>query len=67
MNYATLYGQQVHNEPDGRIALQNTEAAFWHSRMVSAGKPHDLPPLTDLPALAREIRRTYPKGNHHAR
>lgn len=46
----------VSNTGCGRLAMENHVRAFWQSR-------HNLdrpPPLTDLPALADQLRTTYP-------
>lgn len=41
---------------DGRVAMDNVARAFWQSRMSTAGQAAPLPKLTDLRALARDIR-----------
>lgn len=50
-----LYGRPARPEGCGRTAVANTVLSFWQSRI--APRHHDLQ-LADIPALAREIRRT---------
>lgn len=41
---------------DGREAMDNVARAFWQSRLCREGVAPPLPVLTDLRALARNIR-----------
>ena len=57
-----LRGDQVAAPTCGRLAMQTTERAFWQSRMTTTGNRARPPELADLRKLAREVRRTYPRG-----
>lgn len=41
------------------LALINEERTFWQSRMTTNGKAAPLPELTDIHALAKEVRKTF--------
>lgn len=43
----------------GLMGLENDRLAFWQSRATVAGRRAELPELTDLDALARQIRADY--------
>lgn len=47
--------RNLDNPGCGRMAMQNTERAFWQSRALL----RDPPELTDLPMLAKNIRMSY--------
>lgn len=50
---------ELTNDGCGRIAIENTNLAFWQSRNTLVGLRADVPDLTDIPALAAAIRKAY--------
>lgn len=44
---------------DGREAVKNDERAFWQSRMTRSGKRAEPFEPTDIPQLARAVRRAF--------
>ena len=54
-----LHGLELLNTGCGHVALANRDAYLWQSYMTTAGNPAPFPAITNLPELAREIRRTY--------
>lgn len=60
MNTApVLQGRPVARGSCGRLAVDNTVLASWLSKMTRAGSPARYSDLTDIPKLAREVRRTW--------
>lgn len=58
MNYfPILMGQQVRNDGCGKLANENRIRSFWQSLMTLAGNRAEPPQLTDITALAQQIRR----------
>lgn len=55
--FPMLMGQQVRNDGCGRLADENRIRSFWQSRMTAAGDRAEPPQLTDITALAQQIRR----------
>lgn len=55
--FPMLKGNQVRNDGCGRTGELNRARYFWQSRMTRAGQPAPPPELTDIAALARDIRR----------
>lgn len=43
----------------GLLGMKNVEQAFWQSRLTTTGRRAELPELTDLRELAKDIRRSY--------
>jgi hypothetical protein len=50
-----LYGITVPVTGDGREAAANDARAFWLSRMVNSSEEVELPELTDIPQLVKEL------------
>jgi len=44
---------------DGREASELDARVFWQSRSTVDGKAPPLPELTDIPAMARDVRASY--------
>jgi hypothetical protein len=42
------------------LEAANEEAAFWQSKATRNGKAAEWPQLTNIPEMARVIRRTWP-------
>lgn len=59
MNHPVLKGKQVAQYSCGRQAEENRERSFWQSRMTTAGARAELPQLTNIRALARELGATH--------
>ena len=55
--YPMLMGQQIRNDGCGKLANENRIRSFWQSRMTAAGDRAEPPQLTDITALAQQIRR----------
>lgn len=57
MERAKLYGVEVQAQTCGRMACENDAIAFWQSRMTTDGRRAEPLQLTDIPQLAKDIRR----------
>lgn len=55
--FPMLMGRQVRNDGCGKLANENRIRSFWQSRMTTAGDRAEPPQLTDITALAQQIRR----------
>lgn len=55
-----LQGRLVTRGSCGRMAVDNTVLATWLSKMTRAGSPARFEHITDVSALARTVRRTWP-------
>lgn len=54
-----LHGRPIRNDGCGRTANENNKIAFWQSRMTTTGQRAEPIALTDIPELARQVRRGY--------
>lgn len=56
---STVIRNFIRPTADGREAVKNDERAFWQSRMTRFGQRAEAPELTDIPQLARDVRRAF--------
>lgn len=55
-----LQGRPVSRGTRGRVAVENRARSGWASLLTKDGKAATVHDVTDLSALAREIRRSWP-------
>lgn len=53
------HGQDIPAYTNHVDSWHNMARYFWQSRMTRAGAPAPLPPLTNIPQLAKDIRRAH--------